>query len=262
MRPKTQADALNLKAVLIPSEHGASVMLAESLAAGLIIGSSPQGFIPAAGWVLVFFMSQPLKIAVKDISRGIFTDRTRAAVYYALLFGLFSAAAMAVGVHFSEGRLLWILGAVLTLGAVHLLATVKGGKKELAAELFGALSLGGAAASILVAAGMPLVNAFVLWGVLAMRAGTSVLYVRGRLRLMRRQETRLSEILLVHLLALAALTALVLLHALKPVILWAGLLLVARLLLLTDKKPVSAKIVGIQESLLGALYVVFVVWAF
>lgn len=253
---------MNLKAVLIPAEHGASVMLAESLVAGLIIGGSPLGFIVAIAWLLIFIMSQPLKIVVKDWLRSTFTPRTRLSVYCVLFLGSLAAATMAVGVVISAGRLLWVIAAVAIPGAVHLWATLKGGKKELVAELFGALSLGGAAASVAVVAGMPTVKAFILWSVLAVRAGTSVFFVRARLRRIRKEFFDWAEVLSVHLLALAALSFFVAQHVVKPIVLWGGLLLALRLVVLKDHRPASAKAVGMQEVAVGVFYVLCVVWAF
>ena len=65
MRP---ADVTTIKIVVLPAEHGASVMFGESLLAGLLIAASGKGFLPALGWVFLFLMSNPLKILIKDIS--------------------------------------------------------------------------------------------------------------------------------------------------------------------------------------------------
>jgi hypothetical protein len=51
MRP---AVVTTIKNVVIPVEHGASVMLGESLLAGLLIGASGKGIFPAVGWVFSF----------------------------------------------------------------------------------------------------------------------------------------------------------------------------------------------------------------
>jgi len=59
------AAVTTIKIVALPAEHGASVMLGESLLAGLLIAVSGHGFLPALGWVFLFLMSNPLKIAIR-----------------------------------------------------------------------------------------------------------------------------------------------------------------------------------------------------
>jgi len=83
--------------------------------------------------------------------------------------------------YYSGPSFLLILIGVIPLGMIHLWAVVNAGKKEFIAELFGALTLGAAAASIILAAGHFYVQAMTVWAILAIRAGTSVVYVRHRL---------------------------------------------------------------------------------
>ncbi|MDE2008839.1 MAG: YwiC-like family protein [Candidatus Omnitrophica bacterium] len=251
-------DASIIKKVILPAEHGASIMLAESLMAGLWIGASFKGFVCALGWIFIFFMSQPLKIAVKDDSRNIFAPRTEAALWCATVMGILAILAVFWTYFLSGPSFLMALAAVMPLGAVHLWTTIFEGKKEFAAELFGVLSLGAAAASIVLASGHQVSQAFVLWLVLAIRAGASVVYVRYRLRQMRNESTNFSMVVIVHILGLIMICGLVLFHIVKPVVILAGLLLIVRLSF-RYRNTISAQVLGIHESLMGLFYVVLVI---
>ncbi len=253
-----RADAAIIKVVMLPAEHGASIMLVESLVAGLWIGSSLKGIVPALGWIFIFFMTQPLKILIKDISCKIFTPRTKAAFWCGAVMGILAAGAMFWTCFFSGPSFWAIFAVVLLLGVIHLWATIYEGKKEFTAELFGVLSLGAAAASILLAAGHSWQQAFVLWLVLAIRAGTSVVYVRQRLRQMRNEGTNFQMVVIVHILGLIMVCGLVFFHLAKPVIILAGFLLIMRLLF-KYRHTVSPQALGIHESLLGLFYIVLVV---
>ena len=73
------ADVTTIKNVLLPSEHGASVMAGESLVAGLLIAASAKTFLLALGFVFLFLMTQPLKIAIKDMRQNVLVHRTKVA---------------------------------------------------------------------------------------------------------------------------------------------------------------------------------------
>ena len=139
---------------------------------------------------------------------------------------------------------------------------VNAGKKEFAAELFGVLSLGAAAASIVLAAGHPYTQALALWTVLAIRGVTSIIYVRERLAQSRGKINNYSLVNLAHIAGVAVLGGLVLAHLIKPLIFIAGLLLVMRLWFMYQRQSITAKNLGLQESILGIVFVVLVIFSF
>jgi hypothetical protein len=141
-------------------------------------------------------------------------------------------------------------------------SVVKGGKKELIAELFGALSLGGAAASIVLAAGHSYVQALALWVALAVRAMTSVIYVREQLRYHRGDAHDFRTVISVHVAGFALLLVLMAAHLVKPLICFAAFLLLARLCFMHERSVISAKALGLRESALGIIYVVLLLLAF
>jgi hypothetical protein len=253
------AAVTTIKIVALPAEHGASVMLGESLLAGLLIAVSGHGFLPALGWVFLFLMSNPLKIAIKDISRHVFTARTSVALWFCTGFGILALGFFLATFYYSGPSFLLILIGVIPLGMIHLWAVVNAGKKEFIAELFGALTLGAAAASIILAAGHFYVQAMTVWAILAIRAGTSVVYVRHRLNQTRGKGYNLALLILIHTLGIAFLGGLVIAHLAKPIILIAGFLLTLRLLFVLNKSSVSPVLLGVQESILGIIFVILIV---
>ena len=237
-------------------------MFGESLLAGLLIAASGKGLLPALGWVFLFLMSNSLKILLKDVLHNVFTNRTSVALWFSLCFCIL-ALGFFVGTYFVSGPLfLIVLIGVIPLGFIHLLAVVNEGKKEFTAELFGVLSLGAAAASIVLAAGHPYTQALALWTVLAIRGVTSIIYIRERLAQSRGKINNYGLVNLVHIAGVAVLGGLVLAHLIKPLIFIAGLLLVMRLWFMYQRQSITAKNLGLQESILGIAFVVLVVFSF
>jgi len=255
------ADATTIKNVVVPAEHGASVMLGESLLAGLLLAGSLKGFWPAFGWVFLFFMSHPLKIFLKDKDHHVLTGRTLVAGWFSLGFGVIALAFFAGTYLFCGPYFLWVLIGVIPLGLIHLMAVVKEGKKEFVAELFGVLSLGAVAASIVLAAGHSYAQALTLWTVLAVRAVTSIIYVRERLNQRRSKICNYRSVNLAHMAGVAVLGMLVLAHLIKPLILMAGLLFIIRLWLMYQRQAVIPKNLGLQESLWGVVFVLLLVFS-
>ncbi len=259
MRP---ADVTTIKIVAIPAEHGASVMLGESLLAGLLVAASGKGMLPAFGWLFLFLMSNPFKILLKDISHQVFTNRTSMALWFCSGFGIL-ALGFFVGTYILSGPLFMIVFAgVIPLGLIHLWTVVKAGKKEFTAELSGVLSLGAVAASIVLAAGHSYAQAFVLWAILAVRAVTSIIYVRERLNQSHGKINNYGLVNFVHIAGVALLGMLVLAHLVSSLLFIAGFLLVIRLWFLYQRQPITAKNLGLQESVLGIAFVVLVAFAF
>ncbi|MBF0504624.1 MAG: YwiC-like family protein [Candidatus Omnitrophica bacterium] len=255
------ADA-TIKNVTLPTEHGASVMLGESLCAGLFIAASAKGFLPALGWLFIFLLIHPFKIAVKDMSHGIMTARTSTALWCSAVFGLLAGSLIIATYIVSGFSFLFVLAGVIPLGILHLWAVVNANKRELTAELSGALSLGAPAASILLVAGHPYAQALALWTVLAVRALTSVIYVRERLNQSRGKINNIGLVEQVHTAGMAVLWAMVLVHLVKPLIFIAGFLLVMRLWLLYQRRPITAINLGLQELMLGAAFVILTIFSF
>ncbi len=237
-------------------------MLGESLLAGLLIAASGKGFLPALGWLFLFLTSHPLKIAIKDIIHHVFTTRTSLALWCVTGFGILSLASFIMTYFFCGPLFLFVLAGVIPLGVIHLWTVTSASKKEFTAEMSGALSLGAAAASIVLAAGHPYIQALTLWAVLAVRAMTSVIYVCERLAQSRGIINNNGAVVLAHVTGIVLFGALVLAHLVKPLIFIAGLLLVMRLWFMYQRRPITAMKLGLQESMVGIVFVVLIIFSF
>ena len=207
-------------------------------------------------------MSNPLKIVIKDKLHCVFTPRTSMALWCSIIFGLLASVLFIATYIFSGPSFLLVLLGVIPLTILHLLAVVNAGRKELTAELSGALSLGGIAASIVLAAGYSYPQALVLWLVLAVRAMTSVVYVRERLSQSRAEINNFDVVNWTHIAGVTVLWALVIAHLVKPAIFLAGILLIMRLWFMYRRIPIRAKDLGLQELILGVVYATLVILAF
>ena len=171
--------------VVLPTEHGGWAFLAEPMLLGLLVAPSAAGALLSLAALAAFLSRQPLRTVLLDRRRGKRHPRTRVAER-ALAAGLLvSAAATAGAVLRGEGPVLLALGLVAPLAATAVAFDVALRPRHVAAEMAGALAVGGLAGVIAIAGGWPLAPAFALWGLLAARAVPSILYVRARLRLER-----------------------------------------------------------------------------
>ncbi len=252
------ADVTTIKNVLLPSEHGASVMAGESLVAGLLIAASAKTFLLALGFVFLFLMTQPLKIAIKDMRQNVLVHRTKVALGAAVACFLLAGICLTETYALRGGAFLLMILTAVPLVLLHFWSVVSDGKKELVAELLGALSLGAIAAAIIVTAGYSYIQAFVLWGILAVRCGTSVIYVRYRLNQSRGKEQNPVQLVFVHVIGVGLLGIVVISYFAKPIILIGGLLLVLRLFFVYKNFLITPQKLGIQEIIIGAMFVFFV----
>jgi hypothetical protein len=174
-----------LKAVALPAEHGGWSFLAEPAILGLAISASAAGACLALGALAAFLARQPLKLLLMDRRRGARHRRT------ALAEGAFAVcaatAALLAAIAFALAAApFWpplLAAAPIGLAAVAFDAAGRG--RDAAAEMAGAVALGASSAAIALAGDAPAAVAWGAWALLALRAATSVLYVRARLRMDR-----------------------------------------------------------------------------
>ena len=198
---------------------------------------------------------------IKDTLQHISTERTRMALSWSLGYCFFASLALGTIIFLRDYSFLKIFIVVIPIGLIHLWAVIKGNKKELLAELSGVMTLGAVAASIVLVSRHYLIQALVVWLVLAIRAVTAVIYVRYRLNKVRGKENNFAFVFFVHVIGLAILGVLVSFYLIKPIIIMAGLLLVLRLFI-NNKFSITPKWLGIQESFVGAVFVFIVINAF
>jgi hypothetical protein len=196
------------KAVAVPAEHGGWSFLAEPAILGLVLAPSAAGGCLALAALAGFLARHPLRLVLIDGREGVRYPRTglaeRAFAGYAgaaaLLLGL--AAALAPAPFWPP------LLVAAPVGLVALGFDALGRSREALPEVAGAVALGAAATAIALAGEAPTAYAWGAWALLALRAATSVLYVRARLRLARGRAAGPAAVHVGHAAAFAAATGL------------------------------------------------------
>jgi hypothetical protein len=183
-------------------------MLLEPLAVGLALAPSLAGAALALAAVFAFLCRHPLKLALADRRRGARYPRTALAERAAAAYASLALAAAGVAVT-SAPLTAWVpllLAAPLACSQLWYDARHQG--RRLAPELLGGVALGSTAAAIAVAGGERGSIAAALWTLMALKAVTSVWYVRARLRLDRGQGSEAAAAVGAHVAALLAAAAL------------------------------------------------------
>ena len=199
--PSTAAEGrVSWKAVALPVEHGGWGLLGEPILIGLCLAPSAAGFGVALAALAAFLARQPLKIVLADRRRGARYPRTAVGESFVLGYGLLALLGLLAAA--GAPPLAWVTLALgVPLGLAQLVYDVKLQGRALAPELLGALALGSVAAAILVAGGWSAGVAFSVWSLLALKAASSILYIRARLRLDRGLSPRLAPPLAAHAVA-------------------------------------------------------------
>ena len=243
------------KAVALPAEHGGWGLLAEPLVLGLVLAPTAAGTCLAFGALFAFLARQPLRLALIDRRKGARYPRT--ALAERVFAGFLGAAALVLGLAFATARApFWpalVAAAPFALAALAYDALGRG--REAPAEAAGAVALSASTAAIALAGGLAPPAAFAASALLALRALTSVLYVRARIRLDRGIPAGPRAALAAH--GAALLLAVVLAGAgLAP---WLGALAFALLLgraalgLSRRRRPIRPQRLGFQELAYGLL---------
>jgi hypothetical protein len=245
-----------LRPIALPAEHGGWGFTLEPVLLGLLIAPSLAGLLLGVAAVAAFSLDQPLRVALKDRLRQMDTPRTMWAERFVLLYGGIMLLA-GLGAWSSATHPFWLpLIAGLPLAVWHFVGSFSRDRRTFAVELSGALAFAFLAPTIISATQGFTWPLLALWGVLAIRDVTSILYVRGILRQQRGEAVDRAAILAVH--AGGVLLALVLAQ-------WVGLgaVLAVALLMIRSvwgltlrKRTLRASIVGFIEIGLGVLVAV------
>lgn len=192
------------KPVALPVEHGGWGFLAEPVALGLVLAPGAAGTTLALAALAAFLARHPFRLWLSDWRKGARYPRTRlaagfAAGYAGLAVLLLIAASVLAPLPFWPALL-----AAAPIGLVALASDARGRSRDALAEVAGAAALGATATAIALAGGAAPAFAWTAWALLALRAVTSVLYVRARIRLDRGLAAGPGLVLATHVLALAA----------------------------------------------------------
>lgn len=264
MTPTTRKPGVSIRSVAVPAEHGGWGFLVEPMLLGLIVAPSLPGAAICIAAAAAFLLHQPLKIAVKDRAKGRVFERTRLAQRFVLLYGMAAAAAFAAATLTGDIRFWVPLLIALPPAAVQLYAEYRSEGRSLISESAGALALAATAPAIILAAQgdaqSATATAALAWLLLALRGVPSILYVRLRLRQIRgkSEETRPTDTRLAvgaHIVGVGLTFALWAGAMISPLATAAtGILLARAVRGLTSAVAVPARVVGVQEVIIGLVY--------
>jgi YwiC-like protein len=192
-----------LTAVALPAEHGGWSFLAEPAILGLAVAPSAAGACLALAALAAFLARQPLKLVLTDRRRGARYPRTALARRVFVACAGLAFLLVATAVFFASTPLWPPLVAAAPIGLLAVAFDALGRSREALAETAGAVAFGASATAIALAGGAALGGAWGVWALLALRAVTSVLYVRARLRLDRGRQAGARAVHVAHAAALA-----------------------------------------------------------
>jgi hypothetical protein len=177
--------AVSWKAVALPAEHGGWGFLAEPVILGLALAPSAAGACLALAALAGFLARHPLRLLLIDRRKGARYPRTALAERAFAGFAGLAVAFLAVASVLTPSPFWLPLLATAPIGLVAVAFDALGRGREALPQAGGAVALGASATAIALAGGAPTGFAWGAWTLLALRAVTSVLYVRARIRLDR-----------------------------------------------------------------------------
>ena len=246
-----------LRSVAVPTEHGGWGLTIEPGLLGLLVAPGWAGLCLAVAALVAFVARTPTRIVLVDRWRGRTLARTRLARRVAAGEWMVVVVLVVAAGLLASGSRWWV--PVLVAGplvAVELWYDMRSRSRRLVPELAGAVGVAGVVAMVVLADGGEASLAIGLWAVLSGRVLTSIPYVRGQIARQhgRRQiwwSTSAGDLLAVAFAALAAGLARELLAGALAVL---GLIFVQRVLAHGPPRP--AKVIGIQQTVLGLALVV------
>lgn len=239
------------RAVAVPSEHGGWGLTLEPVLLGLLIAPSIGGLALGAAAFLAFLVRTPMKLAVVDLRRGRWLDRSRLAMRIALVE--LAAMAMLVSVAFFTSGRSWLVAVAVAapLVGLELWFDVRSRGRRLVPELCGAVGIAAVAAAIVLAAGRGGALATGVWLVLAARSIGAISFVRVQITRLRRgagnsMPSDAAQVVAIAIGAVAVGVDSRLLAAL------AGIAVLAVLQVWWIRRPpLPAKVLGMRQMLLG-----------
>lgn len=258
---KIDAQSPRIRPVALPVEHGGWSLVLEPIVLGLLLAPSPAGLLLSLTALGSFLARHPFKLAFADWRRHRHSARTVMAKRFGLLYLFIAALALALAV--KAGGIVLLLPLMLAAPFVILQLSYDslGRSRALVAELAGSFSIGAVATAIALAGDWQRPAAFGLWAILAARTIPTILYLRARLRLLRRKSASPRGVIIAHVLAVLVVSGLAWLSVVPFLSVVAMTILLLRALLGFSgfDGRVTAKKLGLRELGFGALTVLAVV---
>jgi hypothetical protein len=241
--------------VALPAEHGGWGLLVEPVLLGLVLAPSAAGVCLALAALAGFLARHPLRLWLLDRRKRARYPRTALAERFFSAYALLALLLLAAAPTLERAPFWPALAVAVPIGLVPLGFDAAGRSREVLPETAGALALGASATAIALGGGAAAGLAWGAWALLALRAVTSVLYVRARIRLDRGVAAGPRAVVSAHTVALAAATGLAFAGWapwLAPAV-FAVLLARAAWGLSSWRRPVRPKTLGFQELGYGIL---------
>jgi hypothetical protein len=243
------------RGVVLPAEHGGWGLTLEPVVLGMAVAPGWAGAAVGLAAVMAFLARTPIKVVGGDLWRRRRSARFRSALVAASVYGTIAVGAIAAAVGVAQHRFWPPLAAAVPLVVIQVFYDLRGRGRRLVPEVGGPLGMGSVAAAIALAGGGEVIVAMGLWLVLGLRVVPSVLLVRAQLRRARGQEHREWP---VHAVAGAAAAAAAVAAAAGVIpVLGAAAIggTVGHGLLAMRRAPAPVVVVGIQQTVIGALVV-------
>lgn len=253
--------AIAWKPVALPVEHGGWGFLAEPVVLGLVLAPSRAGACLALAALAGFLARHPLRLWLLDRRRRVRHPRTALAERFFLAYSTLALLLLSAAFALASGAFWPALLAAAPAALLALAFDASGRSRDALPELAGAVALGASATAIALAGGAASVVAWGAWALVALRAVTSVLYVRARIRLDRGLPAGPGLVLAGHAAALALAAALAGSDAAPWLAAGAFAVLLARAAwgMSSLRRRVRPQVVGFQELGYGVLTLLLLV---
>ena len=254
--------AKSIRSVALPAEHGSWSLWLEPALLAMLVAPSTAGIAIALISFCFLLFHQPLRIVLIDINRGKRYDRTRlAAVFLVLYIAIAGMVLLGTIAQVDTSVFIPLIPAFIAAIVVVWYYDLRGNSRDWLPEVLGAVIMSSFAISIAAAGGWTWPASLALFFIATARSVSAVFYVRARLCQMKYGLNEFRAVIASYVLFLFTLVALFLLQLAPFLALLALICLSARANVeLRRGACVRAKALGIQEVLLGLVYV-FVVAA-
>ncbi|HSQ25055.1 MAG TPA: YwiC-like family protein [Pyrinomonadaceae bacterium] len=258
---KIDRHGIRIRPVALPVEHGGWGLVLEPIVLGLLLAPSLVGLLLSITAMGAFFARHPLKLAAGDRRLHRRSKRTALAERFALLYLLIATLALALAIKSGGAAFLLPLLLASPFAIMQLSYDSLGRSRALIAELAGSISIGAVATAIALAGDWQRPAAFGLWAILAARTVPTILYLRARLRLLRRKSASPRGVIIAHALAILIVSGLAWLSVVPFLSVVALTILLLRAVLGFSRfdKRVTAKKLGLRELCFGAMTVLALV---
>ncbi len=239
------------RVVAMPSEHGGWGLTLEPVLLGLIVAWSTAGVAVGIATFTAFLLRTPAKLVAVDLRRDRWLDRSRLALWIAIVETVVLAAAVVVAIALAGWS--WLVPVLVAgpLVAVELSFEIRSRGRRLVPELCGAIGVAAAAASIVLAGDRSARLAVGVWLVLAARAVGAIPFVRVQIFRLRRGHAPVWHSDLAQVVAVAVATVAVIVNRRLFLGLAGVVVLAFAQSLWVRRAPIPAKRLGVRQMVLG-----------